>query len=142
MFAVELPLGESITPTVQRIYFHKPLCIALVEDNPRVADALSKVLTEVGHQVIAAASGDELFSSLTDIVPDVVISDYRLAKQETGLDVIESLRARFGLDLPALIITGDTDPAIIRSLATKQISIMHKPLQLELLRAKLAELTA
>lgn len=79
---------------------------------------------------------------LGDVPPDVVISDYRLAENEDGYDVINRLRQRFGRDLPALIITGDTDPAIIRRMADDLISVMHKPLEMETLREKLAGLTA
>ncbi len=60
--------------------------------------------------------------------PDLVISDYRLGAGETGYDVIDALRQRFAAQLPALIITGDTDPALIRSMAEHGIEIQYKPL--------------
>lgn len=141
VFAIEIPPGQSIMPAAQPIYFHRPLRIALVEDNARVADAMVESLSSIGHQVVAAASREELLPRLADTAPDILISDYRLGGKENGYDVIATLRAKFGNTLPALIVTGDTDPAIIRSMTAKQISVMHKPLELEVLREKLAALT-
>jgi DNA-binding NarL/FixJ family response regulator len=79
---------------------------------------------------------------LAGLAPDIVISDYRLSGAETGCDVIAAVRAAFGSSLPALIITGDTDPAVIQRIVSAKISIQHKPLDLDLLRSRIAELTA
>jgi DNA-binding response OmpR family regulator len=112
-----------------------------VEDNTYVAAALECALSNVGHEVVAAASLREILSRLKDVAPDFVISDYRLAGDKNGFDVIAELRRRFGSNLPAIIITGDTDPAVIRRMAEKGIGVQHKPLDFEALRAHLAELS-
>jgi CheY-like chemotaxis protein len=142
VFAVELPLGEAVEAVVTRQYAHRSLRIALVEDNDEVAAALSYALTYVGHQVVAASSRAELLPRLDGIAPDIVISDYRLAGEEDGFGVIGALRATFGGDLPALIITGDTDPAVIRRMTEHRISVQHKPLDLDALRTRIAALTS
>ncbi|OHC71290.1 MAG: hypothetical protein A2045_07230 [Rhodocyclales bacterium GWA2_65_20] len=142
LFAVEMPLGLAFRPVAEREYTHRPLRIALVEDNLAVAEALAYALKNSGHQVVAAASCRELLSRIDGVRPDIVISDYRLAGKETGFEVITSVRAAFGNSLPAVIITGDTDPQLLRSMADKGIRVHHKPLELEALRASIAELTA
>lgn len=142
VFAVEIPLGNAVQLMPQRIYFHKPLRIAVVEDNARVADSFVIALSNVGHQVIAASSREEILLLLKDTAPDIVISDFRLSGKENGYDVVEALRAKFGNQLPALIVTGDTNPTIIREMQSRQVSVMHKPLEFDALREKLAELTA
>jgi PAS domain S-box-containing protein len=141
MFAVELPLGKNAEPVPQRQYAHRPLRIALVEDNADVAQALAYSLAERGHHVVAAPSRAELAPLLGNSPPDIVMSDYRLAGGETGLDVIAAVRADFGAHLPAIVITGDTDPRLIRSMAEKDIRLLHKPLDIDVLCAAIAELT-
>jgi CheY-like chemotaxis protein len=85
-------------------------------------------LEMAGHEVIAATTGIELLHRLGQQAPDIVISDYRLAAGETGFDVVRAVRATFGDAVPALIITGDTDPTLMRSMASYRISIEYKPL--------------
>lgn len=143
LFAVELPLGDApASLEVQNQLTHKHARIALVEDNVDVAEALSFTLSCLGHQVISAASRLELMPLLDGIPPDIVISDYRLSGDENGIDGIYALRANFDADLPAIIITGDTDPAIVSLMSEKQICILYKPLNLAVLKEKIAELTA
>jgi PAS domain S-box-containing protein len=140
MFAVELPPGAPVRPLVQRLIAHRPLRIALVEDNAQVANALAYSLTAIGHSVVVSPSRKELAAALTE-KPDIVVSDYRLGAGENGCDVIAAMRATYGQDLPAMIITGDTDPALMRELAERGICVQHKPLDVELFRSALAELT-
>ena len=141
MFAVELPAGKVVNPTVQRRYTHRSLRIALVEDNAEVAAALAYSLSHIGHEVVVASSGAELLSRVGDVPPDVVISDYRLAGGEDGFDVIDALRLAYQTRLPTILITGDTDPALIRRMAEKGITVHHKPVDLEALRESIAEVT-
>ena len=143
VFALELPLGHAKALPAQatcQVRF-RPLRIALVEDNTGVRKALVYALRAVGHQV-AAAAGAALMAELGTLVPDIVISDYRLARGETGFDVISMARAAKGADLPALLITGDTDPSLLRSMVERGIVVLHKPLDLETLQAAIENLTS
>jgi signal transduction histidine kinase/CheY-like chemotaxis protein len=136
VFAIELPLGQpTATRPALRPVEVMPLRIALVEDNSLVRDALTESLQMLGHQVVAAASQGALLAELDGLPPDVVISDYRLARGETGFDVITALRARFGAELPAILITGDTAPALLRSMTKRGINVLHKPIELDALQA-------
>ena len=50
------------------------------------------------------------------------------------------MRKKFGKDdLPAIMVTGDTDPALIRSMADQGIAVHYKPLQLDTLQAFVKE---
>lgn len=138
MFALELPLGEANAAPPATAPVFRPLHVALVDDNVLVLDAVACALTGIGHRVSAAPSGLELFERLGDETPDLVISDFRLAGGLTGFDVIEDARALFGDDLPALLITGDTDPALLRSMTERGVMLLHKPLQMPALEACIA----
>ncbi len=137
VFAVELPTGQSLTPQAspERIVVRRSLRIALVEDNRLVREAIETAMQESGHRLVSAAGGDELLAALGPVAPDVLVSDYRLPEGRTGFEVIAALRAEFGRDIPAIIITGDTDPALLRKMAEHGIIVLHKPLDLDELQA-------
>jgi signal transduction histidine kinase len=138
MFAIEVPIGRT-TETVEYTSSQTPVRrarIAIVEDNAQLLNALILVLETEGHEVIAAASGNALMKA-----PDVLISDYRLAEAQTGFDVIAMIRSGFGNELPAIIITGDTNPALVRSMADRGIAVHYKPLKMEVLNAFIREST-
>lgn len=144
VFAVEVPPGTAV-PGVEANRARAPsraLTIALVEDNQTVRDALVTALESAGHRVIDAASGAELQSTLGALRPDIVVSDYRLAHGETGTDVVAALRAAIAADLPAILITGDTDPKVMREMSERGIPVLHKPVAFATLQAWLEELTA
>jgi PAS domain S-box-containing protein len=138
MFAIELPAGQgrqanatrSTTPPVTR-----SLRIALVDDNANVLEALTLMLDSVGHQVVGAVNAADLLIRLATQPPDIIVSDYRLLAGQTGFDAIEAVRAAFGADLPAIIITGDTDPTLIRAMNGRGIDVHYKPLDFENLLA-------
>ena len=117
------------------------MTIGVVEDNADLVKALTYALSEIGHQVVTAPSGAALLARLGENPPNLIISDYRLAGNEDGFNVIATLRKNFGSQLPALIITGDTDPEVIRRMARKRIVVLHKPVSLDVLRSRIAELT-
>jgi DNA-binding NtrC family response regulator len=94
-----------------------------------------QALESAGHDVVAATNAKELLARLQQQAPDIVVSDYRLQHGETGFDVIKAARAAFGEALLALIITGDTDPELVRSMAKRGIAIQYKPLRFDALQA-------
>ncbi len=139
LFAIELPLGVACAVVERREKRRKSLRIALVDDNIAVLDALGRALTAKGHRIVASATGAELLAALAENAPDVVITDYRLAHGATGYDVIAAAREKFGQNLPALIITGDTDPQLMRSMAAQGIAVEHKPLDFSALQRCIAK---
>lgn len=141
MFAVELPAGGDVPPAAPRPRPAAHVRIGVVEDNPAVRDALVFALRACGHAAIGAASSGELIAALGSRAPELVISDFRLGTQETGIEVVRTLRRVFGNTLAAIIFTGDTDPQVIRRIADAGIEIEHKPLDLEALQRRITALT-
>jgi len=134
LFAIELPLGVASSTIERREIRRTPLRIALVDDNAIVLDALGSALASKGHRVVASATSEGLLALLDGRAPDVVVSDYRLANGATGYGVIAAVREKFGAHLPALLITGDTDPRLLRSMALQGIAVQHKPLDFKALQ--------
>ena len=145
MFAVELPPGQPLappTPPLTAPPATQSRIVALVDDNTPVRLALVRALEAMGHVVFATASGAELLRHLGEQTPDVVISDYRLSAGETGFDVINAVRAVFGAELPAGIITGDTNPALMRSMTKRGVTVHYKPLKIDALERLIRETAA
>ena len=131
LFAIELPPGRasmvaelSPVPSAART-----LRIALVEDDAELRKAMVCALENTGHAIVAATNGRQLLRQLDGQRPDAVISDYRLAGQETGFDVIQAVRESFDQSLPALLVTADTDAALLRSMADRGIPVYFKPVE-------------
>jgi PAS domain S-box-containing protein len=139
MFSVEMPVGTLGLKLHDPVVKHRSLRVALVEDNAAVRQALTGALSGLGHVVVAAATARELYFKLEHCLPDIIISDYRLAGGETGFDVISLMRDKFGASLPAIIVTGDTDPRLMRTMASQGIAVQHKPLRIESLQACITE---
>lgn len=143
LFAIELPAGRAHS-TVGEAARRPPsrhIRIALVDDNREVLQALVFVLRDAGYEVVGRPGAKALLEALGQEAPDVVISDYRLSGPENGFGVIQAVRQAFGADLPALLITGNTDPQLIRSMAEQGIAVHFKPLQIDALQAFIAEAT-
>ena len=131
LFAVEVPVGrvlERSSTQVAPALSPQPQRVALVDDNAQILRALGLLLKGAGHQVVAATDLAQLLAGLGDEAPDLIISDYRLGAGGNGFEVVDRVRERFGARVPALIITGDTDPELIRSMAEHGIEIQYKPL--------------
>jgi two-component system, sensor histidine kinase len=109
--------------------------ILVVDDEVHVRNALELVLGEMGHRVEGAETVEAAVQSSRRHRPELVIADFRLADGKTGIDVIRAVRGQCGDDVPAVVLTGDTDPATIRRIVGEGLHLLHKPIQLEALRA-------
>jgi len=77
--------------------------LLVVEDEPKVAEAVRDVLAAEQYDVLVASTGDEGFSRATSERFDAIVLDVMLPRRD-GLDVLTSLRDR-GDTTPVLILT-------------------------------------
>jgi signal transduction histidine kinase/CheY-like chemotaxis protein len=105
----------------------------LVEGEELILDATQTLLKQWNCAVIGATSGREALRQLAGVTrpPDVLICDYRLRENENGVGVVAAIRNEFNSDIPALLITGDSDPAQIRAITASGLAVLHKPLREE-----------
>ena len=103
------------------------LSILLVDDEPEVRASMCTYLRQIGWLAQGVASGAEAEQALAGgFKADVLVVDFRL-RNETGLDVITRLRARYPA-LPAIIVTGDTAAQRLREFEGVAERVLHKPL--------------
>ncbi|CAB3708546.1 ATP-binding response regulator [Achromobacter kerstersii] len=115
----------------------------LVDDDAQNLAGLTMLFESWGCRVIAATSGNALFDSVLPLAerPALIVSDYRLRDHETGIHVIERLREEYNdPELPALLVSGDTDPARLAEAAARGIPLLHKPVSVPALRERVASL--
>ena len=116
------------------------LKVVLVDDDVEIRDSMGLLLESWGCRTVAGGTVAEIERQLSDqrITPDALIVDYRLADAMSGLQVVERMRAAFGKQLPALIITGTANPTHLESRAGG-IPFAIKPVAPGKLRAFLSQ---
>ena len=116
--------------------------VVLVDDDVEIRDSMRLLLESWGCRYVGAATLAEAEQQLRTqrMTPDALIVDYRLGDTMTGLQVIERLRARFGEALPALVITGTPNAALVQQ-QFAGIPCVTKPIPPGKLRAFLAQVT-
>ncbi len=143
-FSVAVPIGDSAQELAETADGGGDaareldgLCVVIVDDEAAVREATRTLLRQWGCRVVAAASAEDSAAELrvASLSPGAIVVDYRLPGALTGVDVIERLRAEFGSEIPALIVTGDTAPERLREAKASGHPLMHKPLQPARLRA-------
>jgi signal transduction histidine kinase/ActR/RegA family two-component response regulator len=135
------PCAAPETPVASGGYANTALSVLVVDDEPEVLASLCTYLRQIGWSACGVASGDEAERLVAEgFRADVVAVDFRL-RGETGLQVIERLRAG-NPGLPAVIVTGDTSPLRLREFAALAASVLNKPVDGERLARALADAAA
>jgi signal transduction histidine kinase/ActR/RegA family two-component response regulator len=118
----------------------RPGVILVVDDEIAIQEAMATLLTGWGHRVVVAGSYEEMEARIVDlpIQPDLIICDYRLRGAESGGAVIRRLQALYNIDIPALLVTGDTAPDRIKEAAASGFLLLHKPITNDALRSAIA----
>jgi len=148
VFSLVLPLGAALAAAAERAApSPAPVPtgtgnVLLVEDDPAVRDATRMLLKVEGYRVTAVASLVEALRATSQGAPDLLITDYHLKDGELGTAVITTLRGRWGADLKAVLITGDTSAAIRELSGDPHLRITSKPVDAEELLTLLRELLA
>ncbi|MFA4910290.1 MAG: sigma-54 dependent transcriptional regulator [Desulfobacteria bacterium] len=86
--------------------------ILIVDDDHQLRQSFEKLLTEEGHTVLTASSGEAGISVIGSAIADLVILDVRLPKM-TGLETFQAIR-EIDPRLPVIVMTafGTTETAI------------------------------
>lgn len=110
--------------------------LLVVEDDGFVLEALRDLLTSWGCIVMAASSVPQALDYIAAFpAPDVVLSDFRLGEERNGMDVIAVVRAYARRDIPACLMSGDTDAGLIQSARDAGLTLLHKPVRPAKLRS-------
>lgn len=117
----------------------RSLPVLIVEDDRDVRAALSNLLARWNVRFEAVAGADAALHRLEEgAAYALVLSDYRLAGEQNGLDLIAAILARHAPPAPAaVLITGDLSPALMAAADQRGIPLLLKPVDPGLLRTLL-----
>jgi two-component system, sensor histidine kinase len=106
------------------------LRLAFVDDEPNIIQAVCEMCAPWGVEVVSASGLDTLLDKLGDQPPHGILTDYRLRDGKTGMELIDAVRQRWPLqaEIPATVLTGDTETDLVASAKSKRISIIYKPI--------------
>jgi signal transduction histidine kinase/CheY-like chemotaxis protein len=111
--------------------------VLVVDDDDAVRHATRELLAGWGCEVREAASSSAALAAAAGWTPDLVLADYQLGAGPPGTELVASLRAAVGADLPAVILTGDSEAGLEAARAAG-FPVLRKPVRPARLRALLA----
>lgn len=115
--------------------------VLVVDDDEPVRLGMQSLLASWGCHCLCAESAADALARLHQMPqPDVVVTDFRLRHEETGRQVLDTLRAHLQRSVPAIIMTGDTSPQRLRDAQSTGALLLHKPVSAAQLRDALVEL--
>ena len=103
--------------------------VLVIDDEQQVLQSMRYMLEGWGCIVWLAESARNALKimAVNDLVPDVIISDYRLADHSNGVDAVAALRESVDKRIPAIIVSGDTSPERLKEVKETGLQLMHKP---------------
>ncbi|MBC7437431.1 MAG: hybrid sensor histidine kinase/response regulator [Bdellovibrionales bacterium] len=111
--------------------------VVYVDDDASAREALRLLLADWGCKAVVAASLPQAIEALQGQgAPDVILSDYSLQGNATGLEVIEEMRRRYG-PLAGAILTGESSTTQLRLAGDFEYPVLSKPVSAHDLRGLL-----
>lgn len=146
VFSVDIRSAE--TPAAKEVVSAAPaggfgslagLPLICIDNDARILAGMQSLVEGWGCRIATAQNGESLEALLRapPLVPAVVLADYHLGN-ETGLDMIARVRARFGADLPAVLITADRSSEVREAAKAADVVVLNKPLKPAALRTILS----
>lgn len=142
--------SEAMRGTLFRVGL--PLIDGSHEHHPKASDASSHVLRgrvalviendhgmRRGYEMILAerlgmvarvtGGTAEALATMGEEPPDIILADYNLEGDDTGLASILALRDAAGRNVPAVVVTAHRDPEIARRCAAMGVPLLEKPVR-------------
>jgi two-component system, sensor histidine kinase len=149
-FSISVPLAEPDqraavrTPAVNLSDVPGGKFVVIIDDDPLVLDGMKGLLQCWGCHVVTAASVGFALARLAERgqTPDLIVSDYHLPSGTRGIEAIAILRKSLAADIPAFLISGDTDAEQVREATRCGLPLLHKPVDPMALRAVFAHVLA
>lgn len=142
-----VPLGAAmavpVPQPVETLNKLAGLVVLVVEDDALAREGLVSLLESWGYVVGVADGLSAALSQLeAGLIPDVIVSDYRLRDDENGIETIRQLRTKAGWLIPACLMSGDTDAGLMQAATEASLTLLHKPVRPAKLRSLIRHLAA
>jgi CheY-like chemotaxis protein len=92
-----------------------------------------------GARVEVFAQADAALAHLQNqvVLPQLIITDHRLAGSQNGLELARAIAHQQGRPVSTLLITGDTEDPILQHLSDPHIQVLYKPVKPNVLIANI-----
>lgn len=117
-FWLQLEQAHSLEPckpeqTSQRTPPPSGRKILIVDDDEAIVESCEMLLKKWGYQVTTSYSPSQAINALKNENFDLLICDYRFSEQaQNGIELIMTARKEYLSDLPAILITADTQQEV------------------------------
>jgi signal transduction histidine kinase/CheY-like chemotaxis protein len=139
--ATARPKSEPPPPAV--IDVAKGKLVVVIDNDARVLEGMGGLLRDWGCVVVTATTPEAVLAAVRErgagARPDLIISDYHLDDGHTGITAAAKLRDAYGA-IPALVMSGDTAPELVRDAQKSGHHLLYKPVQPMTLRAVVSRL--
>ncbi|MGE0424307.1 MAG: NahK/ErcS family hybrid sensor histidine kinase/response regulator [Reyranellaceae bacterium] len=134
---IAAPAAQPAQPAAT--VFEPGAFVLCIDNEAQVREAMAALIAGWGCQVGLAATLDEAIAAVdrTGRFPDLLVADLHLDEGPDGLEIIETLRRRWALAVPAALITADRDPTLRPRARARGVELLHKPVKPAALRALL-----
>lgn len=134
-FELRLPLGD---PSKERPKSEEAkglhdslsdLLVFVVDDDKDNLLSMKSLLESWGISARGFENCKQIESELSqgNEKPDLIVSDLRLKGNKSGVDIICLIREAFLEDIPAIVVTGDTDPDRVELALKANTEVLYKP---------------
>ena len=119
------------------------LFVVVIDDEEQARLAMTLLLEQWGCTVLSAADVEDALIALEEYEyePNAIIADYRLRENQTGIQAIEAIRSHLGVNIDAIIVTGDVERTKLIDINEHGFTSLNKPCDPVQLRTFLAQCT-
>lgn len=104
------------------------ITILIVDDEPLILEVVRGYLKDIPCTVLEAQTKTEAWDKFNSHKVDIVISDVRLSRKESGLDLAEDILKQNN-SIPIILLTGHDDKEIIiKALRIGVVDYLTKPI--------------
>jgi signal transduction histidine kinase/ActR/RegA family two-component response regulator len=118
--------------------------VLVIDDDAMVLDAMHRLLGDWGCAVTTARTCNEAEThARLRVQPlDIIVCDYDLQLEESGIDVLARLMSAASDPVAGILMTGDTHADVLQRAKAAGYPILHKPVRPAKLRSLLSQLVA
>ncbi|KJZ14143.1 hypothetical protein TW85_09405 [Marinomonas sp. S3726] len=146
VFSIDIPLAKKqvmklnvTTPSLTSEQETASL-IACIDNEVQIMQGMQSLISDWGYQVVTAQSAESLILKLNGKVPDVLIIDYHLDHNKTGLAAYQELSKLWQIRIPCMVITADYTQEVEERIAHAGLILLKKPVKAMALRSQLNHL--
>jgi DNA-binding response OmpR family regulator len=120
--------------------------VMCIDNEHTILDGMHGLLSKWGARPLIATNEESALKQLQelegygDALPSILIVDYHLDDDVTGVEVIRRLRERADNYIPAIVVTADHTDSVRQEVRESGDALLHKPIKPAALRAQMSRL--